>query len=185
MSPLQFPNQWLVDVSGRDILSLMNGVTTAIILFIFAALAVPSLVKHRSQFYAALAIILIVIFLDATARVIHSDAYIAFAYFMCAIGQILAVLLLVLSAGGLSPRQLAGDMGRAFEVIRRGETEKEVIIPLSAAAFKKAHDEDESPSARRREPEEDRPRQSYTLDDVEPPAPAPPKKPDAGSLPLV
>ena len=162
----------------------MNGVTTAIVLFIFAALAIPSLVKHRSQFYAALIVTLIVIFLDATAHVAaKSEAYGAFVYFMCGIGQIVAVLLLVLAAGGLSTRDLAGQMGHAIEVIRRGETEKEVIIPLSAAAMKKTPEED-LPLKRNRQTEEDLPRQSYTLDDVPAPAPAP-KKPDVGPLPLV
>ncbi|MEM7807954.1 MAG: hypothetical protein AAF561_07580 [Planctomycetota bacterium] len=41
-----------------------------------------------------------------------------------------AVLLLFLSAGGLSVRGLSSEMLGAFEVIRRGETEKEVIIPI-------------------------------------------------------
>jgi hypothetical protein len=45
--------------------------------------------------------------------------------------QLLALLLLVLCVGGLTVRELAGDMAKAYEVIRRGETEKEVIIPLT------------------------------------------------------
>jgi hypothetical protein len=41
---------------------------------------------------------------------------------------------LILSAGGLSWRQLAGEVTDAIEVIRRGETKKEVIIPLRGDA---------------------------------------------------
>ena len=45
--------------------------------------------------------------------------------------------LLFLSAGGLTVRGLTREMASAFEVIRRGETEKEIIIPIGDQGEKK------------------------------------------------
>ena len=73
---------------------------------------------------------LVIIFLDAISHVAHSDAFSAFTYFMAAMMQIGAVVLLVLSAGGMSPKDFKKEIGDVIEVVRRGESEKEVIIPL-------------------------------------------------------
>ncbi len=109
----------------------MNGVTTAIVLFCFICLALPGLVKNRTQYYAALAAALAIIFLDGLAHVINTTAFSAFAYSACALLQIIAVGMLVMSAGGLSPGQLHEEVSRAFEVLRRGEDRTDVIVPLS------------------------------------------------------
>ena len=71
----------------------------AIVGFILAALAFPNLIRHRSQYFAALGAVGVVIVLDALAHVIHSDGFDAFAYFFCAAMQVCAVGLLVMSAG--------------------------------------------------------------------------------------
>ncbi|MGH7213482.1 MAG: hypothetical protein ACREIT_01685 [Tepidisphaeraceae bacterium] len=120
----------------------MHGVTTAIVGFLFVCIVLPQIVKNRSQYYAALVAILLVILLDAIAAMVRGSpgpndepggggGFAVVAYVFCAILQIFAILLLVMSAGGISARELAGDMKRAYEVIRRGEEEKEIIIPLS------------------------------------------------------
>src|SRR5580658_6045382 len=113
--------------------ALMNGVTTAILLYIFLAIAFPALAKNKPQFYGALAAVFVIIFLDAISHVAHSDAFSAFTYFMAAMMQIGAVVLLVLSAGGLSVTDLKQEVGEVIEVVRRGDWEKEVIIPLRGA----------------------------------------------------
>ena len=60
--------------------------------------------------------------------------------------QFLAVLTLVLCAGGMNVKTLAGEMGHAYEVIRRGEEEKEVIVPLTGQVPKaKPEASDETP----------------------------------------
>jgi hypothetical protein len=161
----------------------MNGVTTAILLFIFLSMAIPSLIKNKSQFYCAVAAVLGVIFLDALGHVVHSDAFSAFTYFMSALIQILAVLLLVLSAGGLSVDQFKQEISETIEVVRRGESEKEVIIPLRGK--RRAEEEGAGETANK----------VYKIDDPPvprgaPAAPAAPKsggeaKPDSrGPLPL-
>lgn len=110
----------------------MEGVTTAIVAFLFVCVVFPSLVKNKPQWYAALAAVLLVILLHALMWIFPGSAWLrGFTGFMTGLLQIGAILLLILSAGGLSARELAGEMKRAYEVIRRGEEEKEVIIPIT------------------------------------------------------
>jgi uncharacterized membrane protein YccC len=109
----------------------MEGVTTAIVAFLFVCVVFPSLVKNRPQWYAALAAVVLVIFFNALVMAFPSVGFMRFTVFITGMLQIAAIVLLILSAGGLSVRELAGDMKRAYEVIRRGEEEKEVIIPLT------------------------------------------------------
>ena len=110
----------------------MEGVTTAIVAFLFVCVVFPSLVKNRPQWYAALAAGVVVIFFNALRfAFLESTGLLRFTGFITGMLQIAAILLLILSTGGLSARELASDMKRAYEVIRRGEEEKEVIIPLT------------------------------------------------------
>src|SRR5688572_12897362 len=109
----------------------MEGVTTAIVGFIFVCVVFPHLVKNKPQWYAALAAVVVVIFFHALRfAFIESTGLLRFTGFITGMLQIVAILLLILSAGGLSAGELAGEMKRAYEVIRRGEEEKEIIIPL-------------------------------------------------------
>jgi hypothetical protein len=110
----------------------MEGVTTAIVAFLFVCVVFPNLVKNKPQWYAALAAVIVVIFFNALRfAFMESVGLLRFTGFITGMLQIGAILLLVLSTGGLSPRELAGEMKRAYEVIRRGEEEKEVIIPIT------------------------------------------------------
>src|SRR5438270_14022256 len=115
----------------------MQGVTTAIVAFIFVCVIYPHLVKNRSQFYAALGLVLLVILLDAIA---HMTAGVGategagpiprLMYVLSGFLQMGAILLLVLAAGGLTVKQLAGEVSETIEVIRRGDDRKTVIVPL-------------------------------------------------------
>lgn len=122
------------------IVPVNEGVTTAIIAFIFVCLIFPSMVKNRPQYYAALGAILGVIFLHALTLMIKAAGFIVFTGFFTAILQIGAVIMLVLCIGGLSARDLAGEMSRAIEVVRRGGEAKEVIIPLPEHMQQKARE---------------------------------------------
>ena len=119
----------------------MEGVTTAIVGFIFVCVVFPHLVKNKAQWYAALAAVVLVILLQ-TLGIVFGAGFRTFAAFMTGLLQIGAILLLILSAGGLSPRELAGEMKRAYEVIRRGEQEKEVIIPITGQQPRPREDRD-------------------------------------------
>jgi hypothetical protein len=153
------------------LVSTLDGVTTVLVAFLFVCLVMPSLVKNRPQYYAAMGCLLGVILLHTLSLVFGT--YPGFALGLgvgTGVLQIVAFLLLVLSVGGLTVKQLAGDMARAYEVIRRGETKKEVIIPIGD-------------QANRRRPGE-APR-TYTIDSpIQTPTPAHPDEDDAGRLPL-
>jgi hypothetical protein len=133
----------------------MEGVTTAIVAFIFACLIWPHLVKNKPQFYSALGLVLVVILFDAIGHMaavpspLHSVMYV-----LAALVQILTILLLVMCVGGLTVRQLAGEVADTVHVIRHGE-DKSVIVPMTG----------ETPKPR----EEPEPPPRYTIDDtVEP-----------------
>jgi hypothetical protein len=134
----------------------LDGITTVLTAFMFVCLVLPTMVRHRSQFYAALACI-------AGIIVIHTGMLMfgAFTFGPVAIGflQLMALLLLVLCVGGLTVRELAGDMAKAYEVIRRGETEKEIIIPLGDRP---------PPGLGKKGRGEDAPRQVYTINNPSP-----------------
>ena len=108
----------------------MQGVTTAIVGFIFVCLVYPHIVKHRAQFYSAIGLVLLAILFDAIGHIdAGSGGLIRVMYVLAALVQIVTILVLVLCVGGLSVRGLAGEVANAVEVIRRGET-KPVLVPL-------------------------------------------------------
>jgi hypothetical protein len=110
----------------------MQGVTTAIVGFIFVCLVYPHIVKHRAQFYSAIGLVLLAILFDAIGHMdseTKGGALIRVMYVLSALVQIVTILILVLCVGGLSVRGLAGEVANAVEVIRRGET-KPVLVPL-------------------------------------------------------
>jgi hypothetical protein len=147
----------------------MEGVTTALVGFIFVCVVYPQLVKNRPQFYAAFAFICAIILLDGIGEMISPSPaapFRVFVYAAVAAMQVCAILLFFLAAGGITWRELAGDMSRAFEVIRRGG-EKETIIPLTGQQPK--------PRAAREEP----PRERIVMT-----SPLPAKSPSDEKIPL-
>jgi len=175
--------------AGSDILAVMDGVTTAVVAFIFLCLAIPSLIENKNQYYVAFLSILGVILLDALAHMLPETAGAsrAVCYVLAAFAQIIAVVMLFLATGGLTFRALKGDM---IEVLRRGGEEKEVIIPLSEEAKQQIRKNQEA-AARRVKSDEGEPK-VYTIENPAPAAPAhapvqpPPPKPahPSGPLPL-
>jgi hypothetical protein len=162
----------------------MHGVTTALVAFLFVCVVFPNLIKHRAQYYAAFAMVCLMIVLDALGVAIsapsvegHIVGFRVVIYFLVALLQVGAITLLFLSAGGITWRVLAGDMKDAIEVIRRGGEEKEVIIPLSGEMARLA-------AQRRAEADEAPPR--IVIDDTLPSGSqaTSPRPNDAGSIPL-
>src|SRR2546423_997018 len=107
----------------------MDGVTTAIVAFILACVIFPHVIKNKPQYYGALACVLLIILLGALNMMVGAVGFTRVVYVMTALLQIGAIVLLILSAGGLSVKDLAGDLAGAFEVVRRGG-DKEIIVPL-------------------------------------------------------
>jgi len=164
----------------RGILRSMEGVTTAIVAFILACLIFPHVVKNKPQYYGAVACVLLIILFGALNMMI-GGRFTTFAVVMMSLLQIGAIFLLILSAGGLSVKDLAGDLADTIEVVRRGG-EKEIIVPLRG----------ERPGAARaqreamREAEREGPGR-IVLDAPSPPAPAAPRREedeDRGGIPL-
>jgi drug/metabolite transporter superfamily protein YnfA len=113
----------------------MDGVITAIVAFLLACLIWPHLVRNRSQYYAAFVCVILVLVIDVITLMFSGTAAGSkLAVFGGVVKGTLAVVALImcfLFAGGMTAGQLAGELKGAYEVMRRGETEKEVIIPLS------------------------------------------------------
>lgn len=150
----------------------MQGVTTAIVAFIFVCLVYPHLVKHRPQFWSAVGLVLLGILFDAIAHMATDEkgALVRVMYVLTALLQIVTILILVLCVGGLSVSELAGEVANTVEVIRRGE-DKPVLVPLRG----------EQPKAR---DESSRPEPPAASAQTPPPAAPPPPARDDSSIPL-
>lgn len=158
----------------------MDGVTTAIVAFIFLALVIPSLIQNKNQYYVAFLAVVGIIFLDAVAHMVSDTSTLrAVCYVLCGFLQVIAVVMLFLATGGLSFRELKGDM---IEVLRRGEEEKEVIIPLSEEAKQKIRANQEAAAASR--VKKDQEPKVYTIDTPDPAAPKAPVRPPSSTGPL-
>src|SRR3954468_7870804 len=159
----------------------MQGVTTALVAFIFFCVIFPERVRSRPQFYAGLGLVCAIILLDALGLMVGGAdtpirGFRVFAYAVSAFLQVAAILVLFMGAGGLSWRELKDEMSRSYEVIRRGGEEKEVIIPLTGA----------KPKPRRQGGgaggvvsdsdtiDEDPPRERIVIDEPLPPSAVPP-----------
>jgi len=142
----------------------MHGVTTALVVYQLACLAFPNLVRHKPQYYWSILFIGLIIILDAVATIFgERNPVTVLCYVFAAFFQLAAVGLLMLSTGGLTPGELAGEFKNAYEVMRRGEDTKEVIVPLSGQPA--------TPREHRRASADDSPAVVYRIDD---PAPQPP-----------
>lgn len=155
----------------------MDGITTAMVGFIFVCIIFPRLVKHTAQFYAAFGLIVLMMLLASVAGIFNSEGFYRFVRSVSGLMQVASLVLLVLSTGGLSVGELAGEFKGAFDAIRQGpQSDKPVIVPLTG----------ERPKPRSAEPDVDEPRVVHTIntpsDAVPPP---PPRRPeDSGAIPL-
>src|SRR5688500_5146078 len=108
-----------------------TGVTTAIVAFCFVCVIFPHVVKNKTQFYAGFTAVLLVILIHSLALMLYNaPGFQAVARVASRLLEIVAIIALFLSAGGITLKQLGGDMARAYDVIRRGEEEKTVITPI-------------------------------------------------------
>ena len=130
----------------------MEGVTTAIVAFIFACLVWPHLVKNKTQFYSSIGLVMLILLLDAIGHMAAGDGPLPrVMYVLEELLQILTLLVLVMCVGGLTPRELAGEVSEAVDTFRHGE-KKPVLVPLKG----------EQPIPREEKPVV---RQTITLDD--------------------
>lgn len=157
----------------------MDGVKTAIIGFIFVCIILPHLIKNRPQYFMAVVVFLVgmlfnllaFMFAGAETSLLNPRGFVKLCLVVDGVCQIAAVVLLFLAAGGMTIGQLAGEFGRAYEVMRRGEDRKTVIVPLSGQQRYSADDDDE---------EDERTR--YEINTPPPPAPGPGPAPESDNV---
>jgi hypothetical protein len=152
----------------------MEGIIAVIVAFVFICILFPRIVRHTTQFYASFGLVLLILLLVALAAMFESGGFSRFVTVVDSFLTIAALLLIVMATGGLSLKDLTGEFTKAIEVIRRGESDKEIIVPLTG----------EMPKPRRRPEASSEERVVHPIDaPVAPPAPER-KGPDSSSIPL-
>lgn len=161
-----------VEQTGTAVVSTLDGVTTALVAFVLVGLIFPHVIKKQREFYLIVAAVMVLVLVHALTLMIRSPGFTVFAGVLTGIVQMAGIAMSVMSTGGLGAKQLAGELSRSYEVMRRGEESKEVIIPLEGT--RKKQDEQE--------------RVVYTIDTptpmptpgaVKPPGPAKPPTSDS------
>src|SRR5436190_4100851 len=104
-------------MDAKIVFQTLDGVTTACTLFVFACLLVPAFIKNRTQYYVAVAAVLAIIVMHTLSLMFGGVGFATFAGVVIGFLQFIAVLMLVMTAGGMSAKSLAGEMGHAYEVI--------------------------------------------------------------------
>ena len=141
--------------------------TTPLIAFLFVCLIFPKIVRNRPQFYISFGLLVLILVLNVVGRIFPNEKFVYFLSVVVEVLRLVVFILLVLCAGGLSLHELTGEVFRSFEVMRRGDTEKTVIIPLGGQ------------KPRPREPEEDEPPRREEIGTPNPPPPE-----SSSSIPL-
>ncbi len=118
--------------SRTAVVSTLDGVTTALVAFVLVGLILPHIVKKPRQFYLIVAAIGLIIMFHMLMLMFQIPAFTVFAAIVIGVMQLAGIGLAVMCTGGLSARDLAGEMIKSYEVLRRGETEKEIIIPIGS-----------------------------------------------------
>jgi hypothetical protein len=174
----------------------MHGVTTAIVAFQLLCIALPALVKRKSQFYVTLGLVFAIILLDALAHMIPSPTFGVLVYALVGFLQCASLFVLTMSVGGMTVRQLIEELAGAYEAFTHGEP-KEVIVPISGNMQPKRpvvyKDVAEAVAAAKDADEDEEGRVVYSINDPSigtpagsPPAPpaGPPKVDRSSPLPL-
>lgn len=111
-------------------------ISVPIVAYIFVCIIFPRLVKNKPQFYMGFAILLVILVLDLVVQLSGARFFVV----LRGVLWIVDFIVLVLATGGLSLHELTGEMKGAFEVMRRGEDTKTVIVPLKGEQPKSRED---------------------------------------------
>src|SRR2546421_6260838 len=107
-------------------------ISTPVVGFIFVCIVMPRLVKNKPQFYMAIAVTLLILILNAIVDVSGgSTGFIRFLIVMRSVLWIVDFILLILATGGLSLHEFSGELGNAFEVMRRGGENQEGVFSVT------------------------------------------------------
>ena len=103
-------------------------ISVPVVGFIFVCIIFPKVVKNKPQFYMGFAVLLIILILGI---LIEFNPEVRFFRALRGVLWIVDFIVLVLATGGLSLHELGGELKGAYEVMRRGEETKTVIVPLT------------------------------------------------------
>jgi len=158
----------MASLEKTTVISTLDGVTTALVAFVLVGLIYPHVIKRRQHFFTIVGVVMAIIFFHALSLMLRAPGFTVFASLITGLLQIGGIGLAVMATGGLGAKELAGELSRSYEVMRRGEETKEVIIPINMP----------------KKPGEDEPeRVVYNIDT--PPGPAKPAPPAGDqSIPL-
>lgn len=114
---------------------MLDGMTTALAIFFVYCLAKQELIKNRTYYYATFVCLLGIIFFNAFFHFFGRDAGSTTGQGLCAIAlgilHAAALILTMAYVGGITLREMAGQMKEAAEDFRTaGESKKPVIVPL-------------------------------------------------------
>jgi len=155
----------------------------ALVGFIFVCIVFPRIVRNKHAFYLAVLAILGGMFFQMLAAIIGGAGFGRVCTVLNIVLDMFALALLLMAAGGLSAGELAADMGRAFEVLRKGEQpEEQEVMPIQGQVRKPPAN-----AAAARATDDEEGRTVYVIDDL--PKPPKPEKPaekdkDQGPIPL-
>jgi hypothetical protein len=144
----------------------------ALVGFIFVCIVFPRIVRNKHAFYLAV-----------LAAIIGGASFGRVCTVLNIVLDMFALALLLMAAGGLSAGELAADIGRAFEVLRKGEQpEEQEVMPIQGQVRKSPAN-----AAAARATDDEEGRTVYVIDDL--PKPPKPEKPaekdkDQGPIPL-
>jgi hypothetical protein len=124
-----------------NIVPSMGGITTALVVFIFACLLYPKTIKNRTQFYAGFACVLLILLLNSLDVMIRQAGFQVFSGAVTGLLQLFGLIMFFLSAGGMSAGELADELKRSYEVMRRGDDTKTVIVPLTGEMPRRRDDQ--------------------------------------------
>ena len=119
------------------LLGVSDGVTTAIVLAIFAGVFWPHTIKNRQQFYFAIGAVLLIILFGTLSNMFESVGFRRFCVVIEGFLQIVGILAVILATGGQSVAEFAAD---TIEVVRRGEEETEFLV--KGAGTRRARERD-------------------------------------------
>ncbi|HEY0008545.1 MAG TPA: hypothetical protein VGB55_07470 [Tepidisphaeraceae bacterium] len=144
----------------------LDSLTFLLAAFFFYCLAKPEMVRNRTQYWGVFfGLILIVVLTTLRLMLYNSPGGQIVTGILIGLTQIAAMVLTVLYVGGMSVREMAGEMGSAVDEVRTGGMPKKTpIVPLTGDKPRAREDVEEAP-----------PRYTISL----------PKKPeDRGGIPL-
>ena len=117
----------------------LDGMTLLIGAFFFYSLARPSLIKHRSQFWAVFVCLLAIVLLYTLRLMLYnSPAGQVFIGVMIGLLQAGGLVLTVMYVGGLRPDEIAEALRDTADDFRGGPPAKTPIVPLKGEQPKPA-----------------------------------------------